>query len=124
MSNYTNPVYYYPDGTIVDDLNEAVPDVSGNLWVKRNASDWGDITGSLAMPFDNSVSIGYVDNTIPYGWRSDKLYEFLFEAILQEEQDADKREMYKLALTLNNNDYRLTVLEIETEKNESTAKIK
>lgn len=121
MSNYTNPVYYYPDGTIVDDLNGVVPDASGNLWVKRNASDWSDITGSLTMPFDNnSVSIGYIDNRITHNWDSEKLYELLFEALVNEEPDSNRREMYKLILVLNNNDYRNTVLEIEMEKNEST----
>ena len=71
------------------------------------------------MPFDNSVSIGYADNTMTHHWNSDKLYEFLFESILQEEPDANKRETYKLLLILNNHDYRNTVLEIEMEKNES-----
>lgn len=69
----------------------------------------------------DNIAIGYADNTlITNNWNSEKLYELLFEALVNEEPDSNRREMYKLILVLNNNDYRNTVLEIEMEKNEST----
>lgn len=83
-----------------------------------------NVNVNIATGYDN---VWVVDNTITgtishtYSYDYDKLWEFLYYAIIDKEPDATKRDMYVTLLKLNKNDFRNTVLAIEMEKNENLA---
>lgn len=96
-----------------------LPNTDGNVAIGYD-NPWGPSPYESIAIGRSSGSWGTIDGTIHhnYSYNYDKLWEYLFYAIVDKELDAKTRDTYQALLKLNKNDYRNTVLQIEIEKNE------
>ena len=90
-----------------------LPNANGNVTIGYGNNLWADNTVSIGS---NNTITGTISHNYSYNY--DKLWEYLFYAIVDKELDAKTRDTYQALLKLNKNDYRNTVLQIEIEKNE------